>query len=261
MKSKQLKFLVGSIAILVALVYFGYQGFNESMSYFQTVPELYASGDKAYDRKSIKVQGEVMKGSIRREGAGDSFRHWTHRTSRFRKVSRRVRRLRLLQIRYVGTDAIPDTFRDYASAIVTGRMRKDGTFEGTFIQAQCASKYERENAAGRRPRRINRSRQTMAQVGQFALGARLYRDALFDRGVADRDPRPQRQADRQRPQCRGRQLHRDFRCDRLPRLSVSDRRFLGRLRCRAFESTFRCISRSARSGAARKVRCCSGAGC
>jgi hypothetical protein len=27
-------------------------------------------------------------------------------------------------------------------------MKKDGTFEGTFIQAQCASKYERESAAG-----------------------------------------------------------------------------------------------------------------
>jgi cytochrome c-type biogenesis protein CcmE len=53
-----------------------------------------------------------------------------------------------LRIQYVGKDAIPDTFRDYASAIVTGRLRQDGTFEGTHIQAQCASKYERETAAG-----------------------------------------------------------------------------------------------------------------
>ena len=29
--------------------------------------------DKAYDRKSIKVQGEVIKGSIRREGAATVF--------------------------------------------------------------------------------------------------------------------------------------------------------------------------------------------
>ncbi len=120
MKSKQLKFLVGSIAILVALVYFGYQGFNESMSYFQTVPELYASGDKAFERKSIKVQGEVIKGSIRREGCGHGFRHRARRTSRFRKVSLPGPETQTLQIRYVGTDAIPDTFRDYASAIVTG---------------------------------------------------------------------------------------------------------------------------------------------
>lgn len=147
MKSKQLKFLAGAVLILAALTYFGYQGFNESMSYFQTIPELYASGDKAYDRKSIKVQGEVLPGSIRREGAATVF---TIGPTDFKAPQnfKPGRDTQTLQIRYVGKDAIPDTFRDYASAIVTGRMQQDGTFEGTFIQAQCASKYERENAAG-----------------------------------------------------------------------------------------------------------------
>jgi cytochrome c-type biogenesis protein CcmE len=146
MKSKQLKFLVGSVAIVVALVYFGYQGFNESMSYFQTVPELYASGEKAFDRR-IKVQGEVVKGSIKREGAATVF---TIGPADFKPPEGFVPgpATHTLQVRYVGTDVIPDTFRDYASAIVTGKLEKDGTFEGTFIQAQCASKYEREAAAG-----------------------------------------------------------------------------------------------------------------
>jgi cytochrome c-type biogenesis protein CcmE len=112
MKSKQLKFLIGSVAILAALGYFGYQGFNESMSYFQTVPEMYASGDKAFERKSLKVQGEVIKGSIRREGQATVFA--------------------------IG----PQDFK-------APQNFKPGpeTFEGTFIQAQCASKYEREMAA------------------------------------------------------------------------------------------------------------------
>lgn len=146
MKSKQLKFLVGSVAILLALTYFGYQGFNESMSYFQTVPELYASGNKAYERPSIKVQGEVMKGSIRRDGGATVF---TIGPTDFKAPDNFAPgpQTQTLTVRYVGSDALPDTFRDYASAIVTGRLRKDGTFEGTFIQAQCASKYERENAA------------------------------------------------------------------------------------------------------------------
>lgn len=148
MKSKQLKFLVGSIAILVALGYFGYQGFSESMSYFQTVPELYASGTKAYDRTSIKVQGEVIKGSIRREGKATVF---TIGPKDFAPPENFTPgpATQTLSVRYVGTDALPDTFRDYASAIVTGKMKQDGTFEGTFIQAQCASKYEREAAAGK----------------------------------------------------------------------------------------------------------------
>jgi len=146
MKSKQLKFLVASVAILVALGYFGYQGFNESMSYFQTVPELYASGEKAFDRSSIKVQGEVIKGSIHRDKGATVFAIGPKDF----KVPDNFKpgpATQTLSVRYVGTDALPDTFRDYASAIVTGKLLKDGTFEGTFIQAQCASKYERENAA------------------------------------------------------------------------------------------------------------------
>jgi cytochrome c-type biogenesis protein CcmE len=147
MKSKQLKFLVASIAIVVALIYFGYQGINESMSYFQTVPELYASGEKAYARKSIKVQGEVMKGSIRKEDTATVF---VIGPTDFKPPENFVPgpETQTLLVRYVGTDAIPDTFRDYASAIVTGKLNRDGAFEGTFIQAQCASKYERESAAG-----------------------------------------------------------------------------------------------------------------
>jgi cytochrome c-type biogenesis protein CcmE len=146
MKSKQLKFLVASLMILVALGYLGYQGINENMSYFQTVPELYASGDVAYQR-SIRVKGEVVKGSIRREGAATVF---TIGPADFKPPEGFVPgpATHTLQVRYVGTDVIPDTFRDYASAIVTGKLEKDGTFEGTFIQAQCASKYEREAAAG-----------------------------------------------------------------------------------------------------------------
>jgi cytochrome c-type biogenesis protein CcmE len=146
MKSKQLKFLLGSAAILTALVYFGYQGFNESMSYFQTVPELYASGDKAYSRRT-KVQGEVIEGSIRKEGGATVFMIGPQDFKAPENFKPGPETETLL-VRYVGDDAIPDTFRDFASAIVTGQMQKDGTFEGTFIQAQCASKYEREAAAG-----------------------------------------------------------------------------------------------------------------
>jgi len=147
MKSKQLKFLIASVLILVALAYFGYQGINESMSYFQTIPQLYASGEQAYARKSIKVQGEVLKGSIRREGGATVF---TIGPKDFKAPDSFVpgRETETLRIEYVGKDALPDTFRDFASATVTGKLRRDGVFEGTFIQAQCASKYEREEAAG-----------------------------------------------------------------------------------------------------------------
>lgn len=146
MKSKQLKFLIGSVAILIALGYFGYQGFSESMAYFQTVPELYSSGEKAYQR-SIRVQGEVIPGTIERDKTGTRF---IIGPKDFKIPENFVvgPENQTLRIHYVGQDALPDTFRDYASAIVSGKLRKDGTFEGTAITAQCASKYERESSAG-----------------------------------------------------------------------------------------------------------------
>jgi cytochrome c-type biogenesis protein CcmE len=146
MKSKQLKFLIGSIAVLAALAYFGYQGFNESMSYFQTIPEMYASGEKAYDR-TIRVQGEVLPGSIVRDKSGTTF---IIGPQDFKVPENFVvgRENQTLRVKYVGKDALPDTFRDYAKAIVRGKLQADGTFVGTEMTAQCASKYERENAAG-----------------------------------------------------------------------------------------------------------------
>jgi hypothetical protein len=42
MKRKQLKFVVGSVVIILTLAYLAYSGYQDSKSYFQTVPELYA---------------------------------------------------------------------------------------------------------------------------------------------------------------------------------------------------------------------------
>jgi cytochrome c-type biogenesis protein CcmE len=146
MKSKQLKFLVGSLVILAALAYFGYQGFVDSMSYSQTVEEMYASGDKAYARV-IRVNGEVLAGSINRKGGEMTF---VIGPKDFKAPPNFVPgpETQTLSVRFVGKDAIPDTFRDYASARIKGKLHRDGTFEGTEMTAQCASKYERESLAG-----------------------------------------------------------------------------------------------------------------
>ncbi len=67
MKRKQLKFLVGSLVIVLTLAYLGFSGYQESKAYYQTVSELYASKEKAYERR-LKVAGDVVPGSIQREG-------------------------------------------------------------------------------------------------------------------------------------------------------------------------------------------------
>src|ERR1043166_9757551 len=72
MKRKQLKFVVGTIVIILTLAYLAYSGFKEGNAYYQTVSELYASKDQAYTRR-LKVAGDVVPGSIQHEGKMISF--------------------------------------------------------------------------------------------------------------------------------------------------------------------------------------------
>ncbi len=134
MKRKQLKFVVGSVVIILTLAFLAYSGYQESKAYYQTVPELIAQNEKAYGVKT-QVSGDVMPGSINRDGG---------------KVVEFVigQEPQTLRVRYVGTAPLPDTLIDRSTAMATGRLERDGVFIADQITAKCASKYEKEAAAG-----------------------------------------------------------------------------------------------------------------
>jgi cytochrome c-type biogenesis protein CcmE len=133
MKRKQLKFAVGSVVIVLTLSYLAYSGYQESKTYYQTVPELYAMKDNAYDKR-LQVSGDVIAGSIKRDGKIVTFVIGAEPQT--------------LQVKYVGKDPLPDTLIDRATAMATGRMGRDGVFVADSMLAKCASKYEKEAAAG-----------------------------------------------------------------------------------------------------------------
>jgi len=135
MKRKQLKFVVGSVVIILTLAYLAYSGYQDSKSYFQTVPELYAMKDKGIGVRT-QVSGDVVAGTIQRSTDG--------------KVVDFVigQEPQTLKIRYVGKNPLPDTLIDRATAIASGSLGRDGVFTATDITAKCASKYEKEKAAG-----------------------------------------------------------------------------------------------------------------
>jgi cytochrome c-type biogenesis protein CcmE len=133
MKRKQLKFAVGSVVIVLTLSYLAYSGYQESKTYYQTVPELYAMKDNAYDKR-LQVSGDVIPGSIKRDGKIVTFVIGAEPQT--------------LQVKYVGKDPLPDTLIDRATAMATGRMGPDGVFVADTMLAKCASKYEKEAAAG-----------------------------------------------------------------------------------------------------------------
>src|SRR4030095_8273128 len=129
MKHPRMKFIVGGVVILAALVWLGFVGFQDSKAYYITVDEFSTlQGD--LHGKTLKVAGDVMAGSINRSKTPLEFVIGHNGKS--------------LKVHYVGREVIPDTFKDGSKAVVEGKMAGDGTFEARHIEAKCASKYEAE---------------------------------------------------------------------------------------------------------------------
>lgn len=117
------------IAILGTLAWLAASGIRESKTYYKTISEL-RSMPPSESGKRVRVTGDVVAGSIRREGAAVHFQ--IHEKDRGAT----------LNVIYVGKDPLPDTFRDGAQAMADGKLAPDGTFHATTIAAKCPSKYE-----------------------------------------------------------------------------------------------------------------------
>ena len=125
MKTKA-KFGIGVAIILVTLSCLAYVGAEQSKTYYHTISELPTlSGATLHQR--MRVSGNVKAGSI------------SHPDGRIDFVLEEEGKT--LPVKYVGTDPLPDTFKDGAQALVEGHVTTDG-FVAEQVQAKCASKYE-----------------------------------------------------------------------------------------------------------------------
>jgi cytochrome c-type biogenesis protein CcmE len=124
------KFAVLVVAIVGTLVWLAAGSIKDSATYYKEIreiSEMHQRGDKAL-QKRLRVGGDVEKGSIVRDG----------KEVRFTIAQQDLK----LQVIYDGSEPLPDTFRDGAQALAEGKLRPDGVFHATKIQAKCASKYE-----------------------------------------------------------------------------------------------------------------------
>ena len=126
MKTKA-KFAVGAGIILVALSCLAYAGFKQSKTYYHTISEIPTLSGAALHQR-LRVGGDVKAGTIQ------------HYSGRVDFVL--VEQGKTLPVSYVGTDPLPDTFKDGAQCLVEGKVTPDGRFVAETIQAKCASKYE-----------------------------------------------------------------------------------------------------------------------
>ena len=117
---------IAIFVILGAIIYLAITGVQANKSYYVTIQELQALGDKAYTRH-LRVAGNVQPGSIQHEGTGATFVL--------------VEQTRTLKVAYKGDEPPPDTFKDNSQALAIGTFGHDGVFHATQLQAKCASKY------------------------------------------------------------------------------------------------------------------------
>ena len=125
-KSSQfVRFGAAITVIVLTLSYLAYTGVQESKSYYVTIAEL--RHDKHATEKRLRVAGNVLPGSIKRQGTTVEFIL--------------VENDQQLPVIYKGTEAPPDTFKDESQALVEGKFSADGVFRAHHLQAKCASKY------------------------------------------------------------------------------------------------------------------------
>ena len=121
------KFAILVVAIIGTLGWLAAGGIQETSTYYKEIKEVNAMGKDGFDKR-IRVGGDVQKDSIVREG----------KEVRFVLTQNEL----TLPVVYVGSDPLPDTFRDGSQALADGKLRADGVFQASRIQAKCASKYE-----------------------------------------------------------------------------------------------------------------------
>ena len=131
MRSTTWKFGALIVVILATLGWLAFTGIRDSKAYFVTVNELSQMPKTQAETRNLRVEGDVVPGSIRKGVTETDF-----------NISQGGK---MLAVRYIGTDPLPDTFVDNAQAVAAGRLEANGTFRADGVQAKCASKYEPKN--------------------------------------------------------------------------------------------------------------------
>jgi len=134
--SSQIRIGVASAVILGTIGYLAVTGAEGAKSYYVTVPEMQAMGEKAYS-SNLRVEGYVKPASIASNGAHVNF-VLTEFESHNPKATPNARAIR---VDYQGSEPPPDTFKGDAQALAIGTWGRDGVFHATQLQAKCASKY------------------------------------------------------------------------------------------------------------------------
>lgn len=127
MRKKNLKFVIGGIILILAIIYLVYTGIQKTGLYCLTVSELKSGGSSSYG-EVVRVNGNVADGTIKWDGQSLHFIITDGKQD--------------LQVMYRGV--APDTFKNGTEVVVRGVWEAGSIFQADKIMAKCPSKYEAE---------------------------------------------------------------------------------------------------------------------
>ena len=132
MSHKAIKIGITALVLVAAFSALLFTTLQDNLQYYKYVDEV-AAAPHEWEGKTLQVHGNVVPGSIR--GTSDRL-NWKFELHRNGKV---------IAATYSGLT--PDTFKDEAEVVLTGRFTAEG-FHATDMTAKCPSKYEEAPPVG-----------------------------------------------------------------------------------------------------------------
>jgi cytochrome c-type biogenesis protein CcmE len=132
MSHKAIKVGITALVLVGAFSALLFTTLQDNLQYYKYVDEV-AAAPHEWEGKTLQVHGNVVPGSI--QGTADRLK-WKFDLHRNGKV---------ISATYNGVT--PDTFKDEAEVVLTGRFTPQG-FHATDMTAKCPSKYEEAPPAG-----------------------------------------------------------------------------------------------------------------
>ena len=154
----RMKFIIGGVLILAAIVYLIVSATSATAQYFLTVDELAARADTLQGRE-VRVSGAVDGNTIQYDPETLTLTFIVvHVPGDLKDVDEQGGLAKVLRdavsdptrtripVVYVGPK--PDLLRNEAQAIMTGRMGEDGVFYADELLLKCPTRYEEYSPEG-----------------------------------------------------------------------------------------------------------------
>lgn len=151
-KASRVKFLIGGLLIVAAVIYLIFSSTQSAAQYFVTVEELHQK-NAALAGREIRVSGAIIGDTIQYDSKTLTLEFTIAHTPGDNKtidargglavvLHEAVMDTSLPRLKVVYNGVKPDLLRDEAQAIMTGKMGEDGVFYAEELLLKCPTKYE-----------------------------------------------------------------------------------------------------------------------